>query len=80
MVWFFERDDEVTRLVTWYDDVTEEYGLIIEAPDEDVQTERFTTRRDFELRLRSLERQFRAQNWEQRSEVHVLGRYWRPAQ
>jgi hypothetical protein len=80
MVWFFEREHEVTRLETRFDNDSGEYVLIIEPPNVALRTERFTSQQDFQARLVVVERQLKAQHWAQRRGVQILADGWRGPQ
>jgi hypothetical protein len=77
MVWFFERAELLARLETTFDNDAQEYVVVIEAPNEPLRTERFTTAAAYEARLLELEHQLRAQGWVQRPHVDMLEDGWR---
>jgi hypothetical protein len=77
MVWFFEREQEVTRVETRFDSASKEYVIVIEAPNRERKTERFSNSKRFKARLTVLEQQFRSENWVQRGDVQFLTDGWR---
>ncbi len=76
MVWFFEREQEVTRLETTFDNDTQEYVLVFDLTNGARPTERFASLVAFKSRLVELEDQLRAQNWVQRGDVQILDDGW----
>lgn len=76
MLWFFERNDQSLRLETRYDNDTSEYVLILNWPDGHEETERFTDREEYRLRLVALENSFETQRWVRHGPPMILPDGW----
>ena len=63
MAWVFERDNEVIRFETRYDNETSEYVLIAHRVDGKQHVERFKDTATFQSRLDALDRQLQFEDW-----------------
>ena len=78
MIWFFERGEEVVRLVTRYDQASQEYSVAIEWMDGRSEKEAFTDLSAFQTRVLSLERQLTSEHWTLRAgSPRILADGWR---
>jgi len=78
MIWFFERGEEVVRLVTRYDQTSKEYAVAIEWMDGRSEKETFTDLATFHSRVLSLERQLASEHWTLRAgSPRILAEGWR---
>ena len=65
MIWLYERGQEALRIETRYDKDLRQYVATMYWPDGRSESERFTSRESFHARLRALERQLAADQWQQ---------------
>jgi hypothetical protein len=63
MIWFFGKGDEVVRLETRFEQVTNEYVLVTSWAQKPDETERFRDFAAFDLRIHALERQLQDARW-----------------
>jgi hypothetical protein len=78
MVWLFERDAEIVRLVTRYEESAKQYTVVIEWTDGTSERESFTDLVTFHWRILSLERQLAAEHWTLRAgSPQILADGWR---
>jgi hypothetical protein len=75
MVWFFTRSDERLSIETRIDSATYEYVLQAAWPGRPVTEERFPDAAAFDVRVRALERELDAEQW-QLAEGQILPPPW----
>ncbi len=76
MVWFFQRGDASVRLETRYDNETAEFVVNVKWLDGRENTERFTDREEYRLRLVALENSFEIERWVRRGPPMILQDGW----
>ena len=76
MIWFYARPGGALRIETRIDAVTKEYVLQIEWPGRPAMMERFPDRVAFEARVRVIERQLKAEHWNQVGGPAILPHGW----
>jgi hypothetical protein len=69
MLWFFERDDQLLRLETLYDNDTSEFVAIVGWPDGREQAERFKEREAFHEWLVAFDNAREAEKWKPNSPI-----------
>ena len=77
MIWIFERGHEALRLETRFDNVRDEFVLVVVWADQRRETERFRRQDAFDARLRALEQQLAGEHWTQVGSPTILRDGWR---
>lgn len=76
MLWFFEKDDELVRLETRYDNDTSEIVVTVHWPDGRDQTERFTDEETCRGWLVVMEQSLRHARWMRNGPPIILPYGW----
>jgi hypothetical protein len=63
VIWLFEREDEVLRIETRYDNDTSEFVAIVHYPDAQLMTKRFTDSDAYGRWLEAFERSLEDGDW-----------------
>lgn len=77
MIWIFQRDDEVTRLETSFDEEAGDYVLRIVWGQRPEEVERFPTEEAFQTRVEQLEAQLAGDRWIQAGPPMLMPDGWR---
>jgi hypothetical protein len=77
VIWFFQRNSQMLRLETRFDQAANEYVLVIGWDDRPEETERFRDLEPFRARVIELEGQLKAENWHQRGAPTIIPDGWR---
>jgi hypothetical protein len=77
MVWFFGRGNEVLEVQTRFDAVAGEYVLEMIRPNGPPETERFRDVLAFEVRVKAVEEQLKADSWTQIGGPEIKSDGWR---
>jgi hypothetical protein len=77
MIWIYQRNNEVLRLETRFDNATGEYVLIQHRPEGAQDVERFLTEDDFRARLTKLSAALEEAKWNSQGPPLFLNDGWR---
>jgi hypothetical protein len=76
MIWFFDRDRDLLRLETRYDNTTLEFVAVVHYSDGRTLERRFAQSKAFREWLEAFERALEGQRWKGRSGPVVLPYGW----
>jgi hypothetical protein len=77
VIWTFECGDEIIHVETRIDNATNEYLVVCHWAAGQSKTERFQTVQQYEVRMRALEGQLAADNWNLVGSPEILPHGWR---
>ncbi|MEO8678923.1 MAG: hypothetical protein ABI665_07750 [Vicinamibacterales bacterium] len=77
MIWLYERDSEVLRIETRYDNASGSYELIWHRQDGTQTVEQFSSEASYRVRLEAVERVLQTDRWMSSGPPHILKDGWR---
>ena len=76
VLWFYSQDLLAIKIETRYDNVTEEYVLILHRSSDDRHEERFATLSTFRERILEVQKQIKNEGWTQQGPPTILLDGW----